>query len=140
MLSLHRCNGGEGPARTALALVLHRVYTTLFDPVHFSWKVSNRGDFGSKIITISKKPWFVVQERFPFVLGPVREFVVTNRGSFVFVIIKFGDFSVGAYELSKSELEVLQVFILLAMLGSPLKELNGHVFVSHDCGEQSACN
>jgi len=103
-------------------------------------KVSNRGDFGSKIITISKKPWFVVQERFPFVLGPVREFVVTNRGSFVFVMIKFGDCSVGAYELSKSEFEVLQVFILLAMLGSPLKELNGHIFVSHDCGEQSACN
>ena len=65
---------------------------------------------------------------------------MTNCGSFIFVMIKFGDFSVGAYELSKSELEVLQVFIFLAVLGSPLKEFNGHVFVSHDCGEQSACN
>jgi len=101
--SLHGGNGGEGPAGTALSLVLDSVDGTLGSPVDLSIK-----DFGVELLNLSvvHGGWLSGEDLLVLLMGPGGEFVVTENVR-VLLSVDLVNFFVLDGELLKSEFVLL---------------------------------
>jgi len=116
-------NSGEGPAWTALALVLDGVDLASGDPVNWGWD-ANTVPFEAGNISIMFWAGHILKaEQFGLLLSsPVGDEVVAVDGRSLSLVVEF-DLRVELVEKSGSEIELLKGGVRLSVLGDVLNEV-----------------
>jgi hypothetical protein len=117
--SLSGSSGREGPARTALSLILHSSYSSLLSPVP---RVRSVNVFGGLIssVNVARRHLESVEDSSEFLVGQVSKFVHGQSVSRVLGIVFVNEFLV-VLEDGKSVLE-FSMIVRFAVLLHPLNK------------------
>lgn len=137
-LTFHGASGGEGPASTALSLVLDASDGTLCSPIEASWEgglwVLEELRWVDDLISVSS---VVVVSSSEFFVGHVTEFVHSESVSVVLLVVFADELQVGL-EDTEALFFFLDRSIDLVVLGLPLVKEVSQQWVSFSWGTHGA--